>query len=92
LKAHQLKINAERFNAPGIELKEFDMEITTGNGVKKLHSPNGGITEEMKAALRNLSDGDFISISNIISEYKADSQRVKMNINYTVKLTIGNVG
>ncbi len=91
-KAHQLKINAQRFNAPGIELKEFDIEISTGNGVKKLHSPNGGITEEMKAALRNLSDGDFISISNIISEYKADSQRVKMNINYTVKLTIGNVG
>ncbi|HLP52450.1 MAG TPA: hypothetical protein VK154_16295 [Chitinophagales bacterium] len=92
LKATQLKLSSTRFNADQVQLIEFDMEIGSGSRAKKLHSPTGEITPEMKEAIRKLGDGDVISITNVVSQYEVDGQKVKMNINYTPKLTIGNVG
>jgi len=92
LHSHRLDINTDRFDQDSISLQSFDILINTGNGSQLFHSSTNEITDEMKAAIKTLTDGDSITFLNIMTEYSANSQRVKMNLNYLVKYVIGTVG
>jgi hypothetical protein len=92
LHSHKLDINTDRFDQDNISLQSFDMLIQTAEGAKIFHSATNQITDEMKAAIKTLADGDSITFLNIITEYSANNQRVKMNLNYFIKYVIGTVG
>jgi hypothetical protein len=92
LNAGQIRLNSNRFDAENIQMAGFDMEISNAGNTQKFHSPDGTVTEEMKSAIRKLSNGDKVKITNIMGRYKAAGQTVPMNINYTPVVTIGTVG
>lgn len=92
LNAAQIKLNSSRFDADNMQMAGFDMEISNAGNTQKFYSPDGTITEEMKSAIRKLTNGDKVKITNIMGRYKAAGQTVPVNINYTPVVTIGTVG
>lgn len=85
-------MNEQMFEVNSFKMSGFDMQITKGEKTITLHSNSDALTDEMKAAIQNLSNGDVVEFSNIKSTYTEKGQQVPLNTNYTVRVTIGSAG